>query len=384
MTNQQQIVFGRLAIEGGQPVFSRTAPLWPPQSDEIKAALDSAWQSGDWGRYEGAATARLMEQLSGFHSGCQVVLCSSGTIAVELALRGLGVGIDDEVVLAGYDFPGNFRAVEAIGAHPVLADLQPNRWTVSVEEVERVLTPAVRAVLVSHLHGDIVDMPTLLELCGSRNIAIVEDVCQAPGAELQQRRLGTWGDVAVWSFGGSKLLTSGRGGAILTSRPDIAQRIRIFAERGNQAFPLSELQAAVLIPQLDHLRSNNLKRSSSVAILHEELSQCSWICPLPSESPERSGSYYKVAWLYRPTKEHSRDEFVRAARAEGVAIDAGFRGFVQRSDRRCRRPRPLTESQIAAERTIILHHPILLADEHDVRKTAWALKKIGQAWQLDD
>ena len=79
---------------------------------------------------------------------------------------------------------------------------------------------------------------------------MIEDACQAPGAMLEGRRAGTFGDVGVLSFGGSKLLTSGRGGAVLTSDAHMAQRIRLYTQRGNEAYPLSEMQAAVVLPQL--------------------------------------------------------------------------------------------------------------------------------------
>ena len=111
--------------------------------------------------------------------------------------------------LAAYDYPGNFLAVHAVGARPVLADVAPDDWNLDLHSLAEALGPAVRAVIVSHLHGGLVPMRELTDLVSSRNVAVVEDAAQAPGAMVQGRRAGSWGDVGVLSFGGSKLLTAG-------------------------------------------------------------------------------------------------------------------------------------------------------------------------------
>jgi dTDP-4-amino-4,6-dideoxygalactose transaminase len=146
-------------------------------------------------------------------------LGSSGTIAVELALRGLKVAAGDEVILAAYDFPGNFRAIEAIGARPMLVDLAPGTWTLDVDHVEAAISPVTKAIVVSHLHGSLADMQRLCELANERGLTIVEDACQVPGASISGRPTGSWGDCGILSFGGSKLLTAGRGGAITRCAP---------------------------------------------------------------------------------------------------------------------------------------------------------------------
>ncbi len=119
------------------------------------------------------------------HGVPYVWLCSSGTAAVELALRGLGVGPGDEVILAAYDFKANFTDVLALGALPVLVDLRPDDWQLDVEQVESALGPRTRAVIASHLHGGSVSMHRLREILAGREIGIVEDVCQCPGAHLE-------------------------------------------------------------------------------------------------------------------------------------------------------------------------------------------------------
>src|SRR5688572_9745921 len=229
--------------DSGSGVTKASPPSWPVPDEDVLAALTAAYRDGSWGRYDGPHGRRMMERLQAMHRAAEVLLCSSGTIAVELALRGLKIGAGDEVILAGYDFPGNFRAIEAVGARPVLIDVAQDRWTLAPYMLAAAVSPQTKAVIVSHLHGDLADVETIGAIARELQLKVVEDACQVPGAIIERKPAGSLGDVSVLSFGGSKLLTAGRGGAVLTSQAEIVQRIRVFTSRGNEAFPLSELQA---------------------------------------------------------------------------------------------------------------------------------------------
>lgn len=153
---------------------------WPIADDQIRDSILGSIADGDWGTYHGRYTDQLVGQLRQWLSVDHALLCCSGTIAVELALRGAGVNTGDEVVLAGYDFPGNFRAVEAIGATPVLMDVRAGGWVVDPNDVAQVVSDKTKAILVSHLHGETVDIPKIkavLESSG-HSAMVVEDACQ--------------------------------------------------------------------------------------------------------------------------------------------------------------------------------------------------------------
>jgi len=369
-----------LAIDGGTPVISQGPPPWPPLDENVRAALLAAYEDGSWGRYEGPHCRRLASRLAEMHAVEHVTLCSSGTVAVELALRGLGVAAGDEVILAGYDFPGNFRAVEAVGAIPVLVDIDPRTWSLDPVHLAGAVNRLTRAIVASHLHGGLVPMQRLTRQAGDLGVRVVEDACQAPGATVDGQLAGTWGDVAVFSFGGSKLLTAGRGGAMLTRYEEVHQRAKVFAKRGNDAFPLSELQAAVLAPQLDRLASRNRRRRQSADELSRALSDSNGLDGVVNQDGAMP-SYYKIAWLYDAASWGGtpRDEFLSIVQAEGVALNEGFRGFTRRSSRRCRRMGELPYSTRAAEGTVLLHHPVLLEQPHVVRQVAEAIHKVHAA-----
>lgn len=356
-------------------------PSWPLPDQEVLTALQRAFHDGSWGHYAGPNSEALQVALRTLSGVEHVNLCCSGTVAVELALRGLQVGPGDEVLLAAYDFPGNFRAITACGALPVLVDLSAGGVVVDPEQLVAARSPATKAVIVSHLHGQLAPLDTIVTWAQQHGIAVVEDACQAPGATLAGRPVGAWGDVATFSFGGSKLLTAGRGGAVLTRRPEIAQRIKIHCEQGNHAYPLSELQAAVLVPQLHKLPQRHAQRRRAVARLSAALADVAGLRPLVDREPAHDPAYYKFALWFdeRVLLSRSRAAFVAAVEAEGVAIGTGFRGFVQRGASRCRKVGELTHSRAAAEQIVLLHHPVLLADEATLDRVALAVRRVADA-----
>jgi perosamine synthetase len=376
-----------LAIDGGPPALPEGPPAWPRPDEAIRNALDAAYADGSWGRYHGPHCERLRELLTAMCGVKNAWLCSSGTVAVELALRGLKIGHGDEVILAGYDFPGNFRAIEALGARPVLVDLGAGTWTIDAEQVLLAARPETKAVIVSHLHGSLADMPRLRQIADERGLGIVEDACQTPGATVAGKPAGAWGDCGVFSFGGSKLLTAGRGGAIVTNRDDVLQRIKIHCERGNDAFPLSELQAAVLAPQIRQLNDANEQRFSAVKQLLAACQDLNGLLSpqLPTDS-QNVPAFYKLPWLLNgnqdgcasPEFEQVRSRFIAAIQAEGVAIDSGFRGFARRTNQRCRVVGELTNARRAAAGTVILHHPVLVESQQIIGRVASAMYKVAR------
>jgi len=293
------------------------------------------------------------------------------------------------VILAGYDFPGNFRAIEAVGARPVLVDIVDGGWTIDLRHFAAAKSDQTKAVIVSHLHGHLVPMAAAMDQARELGLKVLEDACQVPGAMIAGRPAGSWGDVGVLSFGGSKLLTAGRGGAVLTSHAEIAQRIRAFTFRGNEAYPLSELQAAVLLPQLCKLPEMTHTRAAAARHLCDQLHDLSQLKAGPVEKPGNISAYYKLAWRYQAAwggpsfgstapdgSNPLRDRLIDDLQVEGIAIDAGFRGFNKRSAKRCRVIGELSQAQAAAEATLILHHPSLLLNRSQLDLLAATIRKV--------
>ena len=370
---------GLPAVLGGTPVRPEGPPDWPADDPAVRAVLERVARERAWGKYDGPYCQSLIERLAAYHDCRHVVLCSSGTAAVELALRGLQVGPGDEVILAAYDFKGNFQNVLAVGATPVLIDVRPEDWILDPSRLDDAIGPATKAIIATHLHGGVVPMQAVRQIAQSRGVAVIEDACQMPGAVIQGRKAGTWGEAGVLSFGGSKLLSAGRGGALLTDRPEIVQRVRLYTRRGNEAYPLSELQAAVLIPQIEQLDARNARRAVNAARLIDLLDSSTGLRPVSNPDVEAAPGYYKLGLQYDADSFAglSRDQFSAALRAEGIAVDPGFRALHRiHSRRRYRAAGPLNHADRADQHLLCLHHPVLLGDDDQIEQIAAAVSKV--------
>lgn len=365
------------ALLGGPPVRPEGPPPWPPPDPDVQAALAAAVAAGEWGQYHGPHVAGLEAELAAFHQVPHALICASGTLAVEAALRALKVGLGDEVVLAAYEYESNFLTVHALGAKPVLVDVAPGNWNLDPANLEAAFSPVTKVVVCSHLHGGIVPMREVMEVARRHTVGVVEDAAQCPGATVQGRPAGTWGDVGTLSFGGSKLLTAGRGGALLFRDPQLFQRAKLWLHRGLQQWaPLSELQATALRPQLAKLPTMTAHRAFLVRLLSAHLPP--GLTPFENAVTDSAPAYYKVGYRYDPDAFGlPRDLFVRALRAEGVAFDAGFNALhVGRSPSRFRAAGPLTYAAAAHAGCVVLHHPVLSGTAADAAQVAEAVAKV--------
>lgn len=359
-------------------LFPDGPPVWPQQDDSVVAALHAAAADGSWGKYHGPNTATLLENLRAWSTCPFVELCSSGTAASELALRAFKVGEGDEVILAAYDYAASFKNVLMLGAMPVLVDVDPTSCTIRVDQIEDAITDKTKAVVVSHLHGGVCDMTSVMEIANRHGLSVLEDACQATGATLNGRRLGSFGTLGIISFGGSKLITAGRGGAILGNDEQLFQRMHLHGFRGNTAYPLSELQAAVLVPQLKHLGELNEYRNARVSELREQSEEIPGLhCVAEQANAEQA--WYKVGlWIDPNQTTISRDDFTAKCRELGVACDRSLHALhTVHSKRRYRTAVPLDGADAVNEYSMQLHHPILLGTSEDISKVASVFRTVA-------
>ena len=207
---------------------------------------------------------------------------SSGTEAIVLALRALGIGAGDEVIVPTNSFIATAEAVSLAGATPRLVDVDPDTHLIDARIVEDALNDRVRCVIPVHLFGSTVDMDPILDLCRPRGIAVIEDTAQAHGAHYRGRRVGTLGDIGCYSFYPTKNLGAwGDGGAVTTADADLAERVRLLRSHGEQpryhhrmvgtTARLDALQAAILRVKLRRLEGWNDRRRELAAGLRAGL-----------------------------------------------------------------------------------------------------------------
>ena len=249
---------------------------------------------------------------------------SSGTAALSLTLRALGIGPGDEVIVPTYTFIATAEAVTTVGATPVLVDVDPVTTTISAEIVAAALTERTRCVIPVHLFGRPVDMDPLLELCRERDIFVIEDACQSHGARYKGRPVGSLGDAGCFSFYPTKNLGGwGDGGAMVTSDAALAEQVRLLRSHGESprhhhqlatgTDRLDALQAAILSVKLRHLEGWNEARRQAAVKLREGLADAAVTLPAPA-APD-SDHVYHLFVVTTPERDALRDHLD----ANGVA-----------------------------------------------------------------
>ncbi|GAA5507074.1 DegT/DnrJ/EryC1/StrS family aminotransferase [Novipirellula caenicola] len=342
-----------------------TIPPWPRQTPEISRAVSQCIESADWGSYQSQAKKTLIAALESLFETPHVRLCCSGTAAIEISLRAAGVTAGDEVIVSAFDYPGNFRCIELLGGKPVLVDVARENFGPDVDSVAAAASTRVRAVIASHLYGHACDIASLRDLCDQQGWVLIEDTCQAPGMRVNGKPAGSFGHLATLSFGGSKPLSSGNGGAILTRDDRMAARMAALLDRPSEAFPLSALQASVLVPQLAELQSDNTQRDHIARQIQQQLQRQNSTLKCMAET--RDGidpAYYKLA--LRAASSSIRDRVIATAAEHHLPLGHGFRSMARSSERRCRKPVPLDRSEALANEICVLDHRALLIDEADV------------------
>ena len=226
----------------------------------------------DGGRFVGGPAVDEFEQAWAAYCGvAHAVGCASGTDALALALRAVGVQAGDEVITAANTCVPTVSAIEQAGAVPVLADADPETYTLDPARLEEAITERTRAIVPVHLYGRCAEMAPIVRLARERGLKVVEDAAQAHGAEYEGRRAGSLGDAAAFSFYPTKNLGAlGDAGAVITDDPEVAARARRLREYGEEEryrsvepgvnSRLDPLQAAVLLCKLDRLDAWNARR----------------------------------------------------------------------------------------------------------------------------
>lgn len=247
---------------------------------ELDAAVGRVLDSG-WFVLGGEGRA-FEEEFAASLATAHAVGVASGTDAIELALRALGLGPGDEVVTQANTCVPTVAAIERAGATPVLCDVEPEAGTMDLDSVRGALGVRTRAVIPVHLYGQCADVDAIVELCEPRDVVVVEDCAQAVGAELRGRNAGTIGRLGCFSFYPTKNLAAlGDGGAVVTDDDRLAERLRLVRQYGQTDryrhvtegvnSRLDELQAAVLRTRLPYLRQWNERRAEIASAYTEAL-----------------------------------------------------------------------------------------------------------------
>ncbi len=287
----------------------------------------------------GPELAAFEQALAAFHNVPHAVAVSSGTAGLHLALLTLGIGEGDEVIVPSFAFVAVANAVAYVRATPVFAEIDPATLNLSPGSVEQAITPRTRAILAVHTFGVPADMDALTSIARRHNLALIEDACEAIGAELgdppHARRAGSFGDLAVFGFYPNKQLTAGEGGAVLARNPAHAARLRSLRNQGREPgagwldhteigynYRLSELACALGRVQLSRI-DEILTLRRAVAERYYAL-----LCDIPGMElsplllPRRTISWF--VYVVRLPERADRDRVQSTLAASGIATGRYF------------------------------------------------------------
>ena len=338
----------RLAIDGGEKVFAEGVNLggWPPVYPETAEKLAKLYMSQKWSFY-GAIELAFSADFAKYHDAKFGTFMVNGTATLETALKALGIGPGDEVIVPSWTWMATGMAPLYVGATPVFVDGDKETFCMDPEAFEAAITPRTKAVIPVHLFGSVADLDRICAIARKHGVKVVEDCAHAHGAKWNGKGVGSFGDVGSFSFQQSKIMTAGEGGMCITSDEELFDRIGRYSHIGyslgskqgkpstpppvdldSHNYRCTEFQAQILQDQLDRLAEDSKRRQENADYLHAELRK---IPGIGTQAPGRCAtvqSYYVFGITVDPAAlkpGKTKADVIAAVNAEGaVEVFAGW------------------------------------------------------------
>jgi len=401
----------KLAIRGGPRVFAKDLSVKWPQFDKAdEAALLKVFRSGQWWRggtieAQAASECGRFERAFAQYQDAKRGLCvPNGTIAVELALRAVGVKAGDEVIVPSLSFVVSASAALAIGAVPVFTDADPATYQPDPASIEAMISPRTAAIVIVHFAGYPADLDRIVKIARRHKLPLVEDCAHSQGSQWRGRGVGSYGDFGTFSFQQSKALTSGEGGIVICQSDELwtrAYRFHNLGRREDEGFydfhevssnyRLTDLQGALLNSQFAKMRRQIVVKNAAQKRLAKQFRAIGGVEPLPADDRiTRRGNYYWV-FKYDPAAFAGvpREVFFAALKAEGVTATRSYGRAIHKyplfqnlkmparyKNAQYRRTSCPVAERVFAEELCVFGHTMLLADRADLDRVAEAVAKI--------
>ena len=266
------------------------------------------------------------------------VAVSSGTSGLHLCIRALGIGAGDEVLVPSFTFIAAANAIRFEGALPVFVDIEPQTLNIDPAKIEAAITSRTRAIMAVHTFGCPAEMSSILEIARARGLPIIEDACEAIGAEYDKRKTGTIGDIGVFAFYPNKQITTGEGGAIVMRDSKLAARLRTLRNQGRNSssdwfdcselgynYRISEMNCALGVEQMKRIDDVLARREAVARSYHSRLSgNPNLVVPGLSVPRRRISWFVYVVRLSSRFDRNQRDQIWREMRSRGIACGRYF------------------------------------------------------------
>ena len=254
----------------------------------------------------------------------------SCTSALHLALLSLGVGVGDEVIVPDITWIATSAPITYVGATPVFADIDELSWCLSAESFAERITPKTKAVIIVDLYGNMPDMDAILEIAEKYGIAVIEDAAEAIGSEYKGKKAGSFGDVSTFSFHGSKTLTTGEGGMLVTDRKDIYQRCLFLRDHGRDPqskmfwntevaykYKMSSMQAALGLAQLERIEEL-INRKREIFAWYKESLDGFYGITLNQEADRVKNTYWMVTAILDEKLAVKKEDMIKRLKEQSI------------------------------------------------------------------
>lgn len=326
---------GRLTPKNRGPILNSQMSLSPPsikipvyrpdltgnEKSYVNQCLDSTWVSS-----KGEFIDRFQSDFARFIGAKHTVAVTNGTVALHLALLGLGIGPNDEVVVPSLTYIAAVNAIRYVGATPVFADVDKDSWQIDPAQASRLITARTRAILAVHTYGQASDLTELGKLCRERGLHLIEDCAEAFGTRIGSRHVGTFGDVATFSFFGNKTITTGEGGMVVSRDAkvhDLICKLRGQGLAGEKEYwhdvvgynyRMTNICAAIGVAQLE--RANELIARKRMLAGKMRAAMSDLPLEFHLEQPGTTHSFWMISALARTNAD--RDGLRAALRLQGI------------------------------------------------------------------
>jgi len=307
-------------------------PLYEPdlsgnERRYVLECLESSWISSN-----GGFIPRFEQALAGAINAAHAIAVSNGTVALHLALHALGIGPGDEVIVPSFTYIASVNVIAQVGATPIFVDSSLDDWVMRADQVEKKISPRTKAIMAVHLYGAMCDMTALCALAARHGLAVIEDCAEALGCTFAGRHAGTFGTVGAFSFYGNKTVTTGEGGMVVTSDPNLADRIRLLKGQGQSLtrrywheilgfnYRMTNICAAIGLAQMERLASILNRKRAIAALYRQELRDA------PVTFQGRSRDTVSAEWLVTALlpSDVDRDEIALAMERDGIETRPAF------------------------------------------------------------
>ncbi len=359
-------------------------PKWPFADKMEEEAVKEVLASDSWWRNAGTQ-AKLFEKEFAQYHGCKGgFTVANGTVALEIALKALGIGDGDEVIVPDFTFYSTVSAVLAVRAVPVLVDVKEDTFCIDPEKIEKAVTHKTKAVIPVHMAGQIADMDAINEIAKKHKLFVIEDSAHAHGAMKKEQNAGSFGTMSTFSFQNAKLITAGEGGIILSNDEKLLGQVLLEANcgraEGDTTYQhvliggnsrLSEVQGAILRVQLSRLSEQINLREKNYKYLAEGLKDIPGIILQTTDEDITVHPHYMVMFYYDKNAfgGASRAEFVEYLKNAGIPVNRSYECihklpvFKTLSEAAWRMDGTCANSQRISDEVVCLSHNILLGDE---------------------